>query len=130
MDFKFKNMDYAEDKAEEGISKYTGKVITNAELVDNAFVLTFHDWTKLSISDQGQSCCEHRWITSDDALSDIVTKVFKGIEEKDASTISVSDEDHEIMFVEIQTNDCSITLQTHNEHNGYYGGFCVVVEEL
>ena len=50
------------------------------------------------------------------------------------STCLVSDveeeyETHEVQFLEIKTSKGIFTMSTHNEHNGYYGGFAIVVSE-
>jgi hypothetical protein len=37
---------------------------------------------------------------------------------------------HETCFVEVQATGGFITLVTHNEHNGYYGGFDPVIEDM
>jgi hypothetical protein len=37
--------------------------------------------------------------------------------------IDDSGEDHELAFLKVSTNKDCITLETHNENNGYYGGF-------
>jgi len=33
--------------------------------------------------------------------------------------------EHEVQFLHVKTGKGSFTVETHNEHNGYYGGFRV-----
>jgi hypothetical protein len=35
---------------------------------------------------------------------------------------------HEVQFLRVSTDAGTIVCETHNEHNGYYGGFNVCVE--
>ena len=56
----------------------------------------------------------------------IGTRVVR-IVEKDGPELPCA-EVHETRFVEIVTTKGSVTLTTHNEHNGYYGGFVLGVE--
>jgi hypothetical protein len=37
---------------------------------------------------------------------------------------------HEVQFLIVDTDRGSFTCETHNEHNGYYGGFLVVCRPL
>ena len=41
-----------------------------------------------------------------------------GSQESDCSFM-----DHDVVFVDIRTDKAFVTIATHNEHNGYYGGF-------
>ena len=34
---------------------------------------------------------------------------------------------HEVQFLEVKTSKGSFTMSSHNEHNGYYGGFSIEV---
>lgn len=111
--------------------QYYGKTIKKAELVDDRFNIDFEDGTKISIWDDGQSCCESRYITCDDDLSYLEGKTLTKIEVKEVTETSDEDDygDHEIAFLEVGTNDGVVTFATHNEHNGYYGGFGLTITE-
>jgi hypothetical protein len=125
-------------------SSYIGKEITKAELSRSdteyngevqSFRLTFTDGTNLSIYDNGQSCCEYRHMSTDDDPNSLVGGKLVSIQEKDGSSEGGPDEDcetygevHETAFVEVATDKGFITLVNHNEHNGYYGGFSMVVK--
>lgn len=107
------------------LTSFYGKKITAAKLVgDDAVVLAFEDLTAITIRDAGQCCCEHRYITTDDDLQSLVGHLLIRIEARPGPDIYA---DHETMFVEIATEVGFVTLTTHNEHNGYYGGFSLTV---
>lgn len=85
------------------------------------------------VEDDGQDCCEHRFMSCDDTLSEFLGATLLDITVEDVGTGEGEDyEHHEIQFVHIKTSLGVITLQSHNIHNGYYGGFDmrVTVEPL
>lgn len=109
-------------------SEFIGKIIEDIQISDNRLKIDFTDASKIDIWDDGQSCCESRYMTTDDDIKSIIGKtivhiVSKGIEFE----LDSNDESHEIVFIEIMTNDGFITLVNHNEHNGYYGGFGLTI---
>lgn len=92
------------------------------------------------IRDGGQSCCEARWMTCEDNLMDIQGALLKDIRLSAAGpewelverarkriTGDTSDDHHDIQFVDILTSKGPVQLVTHNNHNGYYGGFSIQV---
>lgn len=105
-----------------------GKRITALKLGDDdALHFEFADGSRMKLSDEGQSCCEARYMQTDDDLESFVGAVLLGAETKDAP--DVEDElggAHEVQFLEVKTDRGSFTMASHNEHNGYYGGFCVL----
>lgn len=109
---------------------YYGKTIRKAELVDDKFNIEFEDGIKIQISDEGQSCCESRYLTCDDNLNELVGQKLVRIEVKEATEREHEWATHEICFLEIQGDKSSITFATHNEHNGYYGGFGLSIDEV
>jgi len=111
------------------IEKYINKKIKLAEFVNDEIIITFDDDVKIKIIDDGQSCCESRYMTTDDDVSWLNGKIFTGIEIKDAPDIDNNDYNvHEIQFLEINTNEGSVTFATHNKHNGNYGGFNIKIK--
>ena len=101
------------------------KVIETIKLDGEDLVISFTDNTKLTIWDGGQSCCESRYMTTDDNLSDFNGAVLLDLELKSADDIDNGWEVHEIQFLDIKTSNGVFTMVNHNEHNGYYGGFYV-----
>ena len=115
--------------------KYEGRTITNAYLDEvfngdsGAMTLEFDDGVKIRIWDDGQSCCESRYITCDDDPKSLVGSKLKDIVVT-GSDDSESDYDvHEKVFIEVATDQGHIKFVTHNEHNGYYGGFGLTITE-
>jgi hypothetical protein len=97
-----------------------------------SLAIWFTDGRFLSISDQGQSCCETRYLTCDDDLTGhegghllFVDKHASGPEiQRDPEQYG----QHDTAFVKVQTTKGSFTICTHNEHSGYYGGFALTIE--
>ena len=107
-----------------------GKTITDLTLGnDDALHFVFADGSKIKMFDDGQSCCENRYMQTDDNLADFVGAKLLGAQIKDAP--NVTDEDgygeREVQFLEFQTDRGVFTMASHNEHNGYYGGFSIAV---
>ena len=102
-----------------------GKTIASLALVDDILTLGFTDETKLSFSDEGQSCCEHRYMTTGDDLSSFVGAQFTDVELREAPSLEVGYGEHEVQFLVISTDRGNVTVETHNEHNGYYGWFWI-----
>lgn len=123
---------YVEDEKRE---KYYGKRIKNAKLIEregggeDSLQLEFEDGTGIDVWDNGQSCCESRYITCDDIPEDLIGGRLVKIEARDGGSEENEYGEHETMFVEVATDRAFITLTTHNEHNGYYGGFMLEITE-
>ena len=119
-----------DDESAKAFKRGVGKEIGNICLSDDQLVFIFTDGYKMIMSDDGQSCCEHRYMTTDDDLS-----YFSGATLMDAEIAGAPDkiseygEPHEVQFLKIKTSTGIFTMENHNEHNGYYGGFYVVVRE-
>jgi hypothetical protein len=121
----------------EAFIKVIGKEITGIALagpVDSTekdeLHIRFKNNTFIRIADDGQSCCEARFMTTDDNLGDYVGGNLLNIEVKPIPIPLKDNEDddyHDIEFLEITTTKGSFVITNHNEHNGYYGGFDVTV---
>ncbi len=123
---------YLSGGSEESADNYYGRKVVAASLDSqaNKVFLTFDDGVRIAIWDDGQSCCESRYITCDDDLSRIVGGDLVAIETKDGP--DTEDEwggCHEQVFVDVITTEGTVTFTTHNEHNGYYGGFGLTITE-
>lgn len=104
-----------------------GKEISLVELVDDALRLRFSDGTGVRFHDEGQSCCEHRYMRTDDDLSEFVGAKFLEAELRDAPNEPDEYGEHEVQFLAIKTDRGAFVMSSHNEHNGYYGGFAIEV---
>lgn len=112
---------------------YYGRVIKTAVFNKGAddVRITFADGVTVRIWDNGRSCCENRYMTCDDSLSDLNGKTLAEINVKPGSETRDDYAEHEIAFLEIKTTDgTSVSFTTHNEHNGYYGGFGLSIDEV
>jgi hypothetical protein len=116
--------------SEHSASEYYGRTICGAEIVDNRLRLTLDGGQKIEIWDNGQSCCESRYMTCDDDLNSLCGHKIVRIEAKDGPNQSADDDEHETCFVEVGTDKGFVTLTNHNEHNGYYGGFSLTITEV
>ena len=87
--------------------------------------VTFDDDSMLTVYDAGQSCCEHRYMRTDDKFEDFVGAQLVSMELKQAPSIEEEYETHEVQFLELMTSKGALTMASHNEHNGYYGGFAI-----
>jgi hypothetical protein len=109
--------------------KAQGKSISEISFSDEKLVLKFTDGTGIKIFDDGQSCCESRYMTTDDDIQSFVGAKFLNAELRDAPNIPDDYGDHEVQFLLINTDKGTFTMESHNEHNGYYGGFGIVIRE-
>jgi len=88
--------------------------------------VTFDDGSMLTAYDAGQSCCEHRYMRTDDKFEDFVGAKLLSMELKEAPTTTDEyGDEHEVQFLELMTSKGALTMASHNEHNGYYGGFAI-----
>lgn len=130
------------DRGQGHLRAAIGKVIASAEMVGgesewgrrmDGLALRFTDGTGIRFADEGQSCCEHRYMRTDDDLSYHVGAKLVDAELVDAPGIQTEDdygEVHEVQFLNIVTDRGRFQIASHNEHNGYYGGFWIQVSEL
>ena len=112
-------------------SKYAGLTITAADFSSEALLLSFSNGQRIKIFDDGQSCCESRYMTTDDDTASLVGHKLLRIDAKDGpEDVGEYGDRHETCFVEVATDGGFITITTHNEHNGYYGGFGLSIHEI
>ena len=110
----------------EAVQAAMGKTITALSLTDDQLRFEFEDGSRLRLQDSGQSCCEHRYMQTDDDLPYYIGAKFVGAEVRDGgSTESEYGDTHEIQFLVVTTDRGTFSMASHNEHNGYYGGFWI-----
>jgi hypothetical protein len=104
-----------------------GKCIKSARLADgDSLVIDLTDGTTLRLQDNGQSCCESRYMSTDDDLDYYSGATLLDFEIASAPDVEETYETHEVQFLHVKTTKGAFTMQNHNEHNGYYGGFWIV----
>jgi hypothetical protein len=103
-----------------------GKKAKTYDLEDDKLIIKFEDGTVLTIFDDGQSCCESRYMRTDDDLTMYNDSLFTNIELLDAPSVEDEYGSHDVQFLKIDTDKGSFRMSNHNEHNGYYGGFWIV----
>lgn len=117
------------DRGQKFLQDAIGKTIKNAELKLDALRIEFEDGTGIKVSDAGQSCCERRYMRTDDDLTLYQGSQLVSMEVRDGTPVSGQYEDHEIQFLDVITSKGTFQMISHNEHNGYYGGFWIAVSE-
>lgn len=109
---------------------YYGRGVLDASFNNSEIHLTFDDGIKIKIWDDTQTCCEKRYMTCDDNVKDLIGKKLISIKTKEHR---IQEEEygyeHEIVFLEIKAGHETVTFANHNEHNGYYGGFYLSLNE-
>lgn len=108
--------------------KHYNEKIVSATFGEEALVLVLASETVLTIGDGTRSCCESRYMRSDDDCAMLVGKRLRGVVLKAApDVVAEGGECHEVQFLEVQTDEGCFTACSHNEHNGYYGGIHVQI---
>lgn len=90
---------------------------------DGGLLFAFTDGTGIALYDDGRSCCENRYMNTDDDLAAFVGAQLVGADVRDGPNIDDEYGAHEMQFLIVRTSLGDFTMETHNEHNGYYGGF-------
>lgn len=116
-------------KVSDAPAAHAGKKIKSVALTDDRVAVSFESGGSLIFYDDGQSCCESRYIRTDDNLEDFAGAEFRGAEIRSADDMPDEWGTHEVQFLVLLTDKGNITFSAHNEHNGYYGGFAITVEE-
>lgn len=109
-----------------------GRELVSIALIDDEIIIETVDVGVFKLYDDGQSCCEARYITTDDTLEVENGSRLISINIKDAPNVETEDDldVHEIQFLELVTTSWTYTFCTHVIHNGYYGGFDVKLERV
>ena len=102
-----------------------GNTITSIALDEKSIVIGLSNGTKLKLWDDGQSCCESRYMSCDDDLQSFIGDKLVDIELKDAPNIEDEYGEHQVQFLDIITDKSRFQIANHNEHNGWYGGFSI-----
>ncbi len=113
-------------ETEKGTEPAQGKTIESLGLHDEVLRFVFTDGSRLDMADSGQSCCESRYMTTDDDIQYYVRAEFLYAEKLEAPDhTELHGGCHEAEFLVIHTSKGAFTMESHVEHNGYYGGLDV-----
>ena len=106
-----------------------GKAIKRVVLENDELRFVMQDDTTFALFDDGQSCCESRYMVCDDDLTAFVGATLTSVELGQASSEDGKYGDsHEIQFLDVKTSVGVFSVASHNEHNGCYGGFALRVK--
>lgn len=103
-----------------------GRRISALGLSDDALSFAFDDGYGVELYDAAQSCCESRYLRTDDDLAYYVGAVLVGAEVSESEEMHSDWGTHEIAFLRVSTDRGVFTVASHNEHNGYYGGISIM----
>lgn len=111
------------------IHKSLENSILSIDITDQELSFKFQDNSRLIFFDDGQSCCESRYIHTDDDLKYYIGANFLGYEIKPGPSEDNDGYVKECEFFVIHTSKGEFTLVNYNVHNGYYSGFSLKVKE-
>lgn len=104
-----------------------GRNIVKLYIEDNRLSFLMDNGKGFHLLDDGQSCCESRYMTTDDSLEHFVGATLTGIEVRKGPLVEDEWADvHDTEFLLVHTSKGTFTVVNHNEHNGYYGGFSLL----
>lgn len=109
----------------DAIKKALNQKISRMVCGDKSMDIVLENGDTLTLWDDGQSCCEYRYMVCDDDLSTFVGATLKDIQVVPADNLHDGYEVHEVQFLNIVTDLGVCQISNHNEHNGYYGGFAI-----
>ena len=95
---------------------------------DGGLFINFIDKSGIVIYDGGRSCCESRWMHTDDELTSFVGSILLGAEVREGPEVESDWEYKESQFLIVKTSLGEFTIVNYNQHNGYYGGFWLSIE--
>lgn len=118
--------------SDKALTAAIGRKIESIVCSDDGLLIGFAEGKSLQVVDDASSCCERRYMSCDDELESFIggTLVSLSIEDAPDPEPEVEGKDHNVQFLHVRTSRGSFTVQTHNEHNGYYGGFDIRCHEV
>ncbi len=101
-----------------------GKRIKHVRLDENTLKFEFDDGSTLDMFDAEPTCCEIRYMVTDDDLNEYEGATLLDFELKDGPDREDAWE-HGVKFLDVKTDRGTFQMVNHNEHNGNYGGFLI-----
>lgn len=106
------------------IPECVGKLIRGISINDTMLTLRLNNDTELILTDQGQDCCERRYMHTDDNLTNFFDSILLNIRIVDGPSIENEDYGYnDSQFLIVDTSKGSFTVVNYNKHNGFYYGF-------
>lgn len=123
------NMLGGNEETVDAFRKGVGQTIKDLSLENEELRFSFENGYEMKMLDDGQSCCESRYMRTEDDLKDFIGAKLLGARIEDAAPPpEENDYDvHEIQMLVVETDKGNFMMSSHNVHNGYYGGFSIVV---
>ena len=112
----------------DALQSCVGRRIVSMRIAENRLYIRCEDQTTLIIWDDARYCCETRYMYTADNLQYFEGAVLMNCTVCCGRVVPLDedqDEVNDVMFVNIETSKGVCTIETHNDHNGYYGGFCL-----
>ncbi len=110
------------DRGADAVRAVIGCKLSALAIINDSLRLDFADGRAIELFDDGQSCCERRWMESQSDLAYYVGATLTDVEIGESSS-SGDDDVEETQFLRVMTDRGVITIANYNRHNGYYGGF-------
>lgn len=106
-------------------NEFLNREIKDLQISEDALTFTFEDGSKMQLFDDGQSCCEHRYMNTDDDLTQFIGSKLTGAEVREGGHSEGEYNSIDSEFLIVNTSKGSFTVVNYNDHNGYYGGFSI-----
>jgi hypothetical protein len=116
-----------------GVEHLFNKEIESVHCNSISLEFKFKDGTKYEFEDQGQNCCEKRYMNTDDCLSYYKDSLFVNATIEDGpctESPTAYGDDADTQFLIVTTTKGQFTIVNYNEHNGYYGGFDIKLKDI
>lgn len=104
-----------------------GTIIRVIDYRDDIIYIQTDDWRYSLFMDH--DCCETRYFECADDLSEYTNSTILAAYLSLSTLVTATGDDtHEVAFLRIMTTVGELTFSAHNEHNGYYSGFSLIIE--
>jgi hypothetical protein len=108
------------------------RIITNIEMTEDYILIDLDDHNIYGIFDNEQKCCERRYMMTDDDINSLIGHRLRRVDVKFGPPVKHANGrvSRDTCFLEIGTDGGSITVVSHNLHNGYYDGLSPVMTQI
>jgi len=118
------------DRGAEFIAECLGIEIKEILIDSEELIIRFVNGKGIIFWDDGQCCCESRYMHTDDDLPYYAGSRLMNVELRDGPEEETEwGECTESQFLLVTTDKGVITVVNYNDHNGWYGGFVLRARE-